>query len=205
MRISTVLTIALAWNAAFVSAAGTAVQPTIVLRVVNEGRVDPEMLRAAQKEAARILRSSGIELVWMVCEPEHVVQGDRCGRVMAANEFWMRVVTRRPSNTNTDVLGFTELGGEGRADSAAVFAPAAAALAGNWGLTSGQILGAAMVHEIGHLYLGVHAHVAASIMSGHWTRQELMGISIGELTFSRPQARMLQERIAGNRGMPPQK
>jgi predicted HD phosphohydrolase len=57
------------------------------------------------------------------------------------------------------------------------------------GTDSHQVLGAAVVHEIGHLYLGNNgqAHSKAGVMCGAWSHREFALASIGELNFTHEQ------------------
>jgi len=68
-------------------------------------------------------------------------------------------------------------------------------LAGKWPATVGEILGAAIAHEVGHLILGANAHSATGVMLAHWSKQQFRLIGTSALNFSRDQANLLQERI----------
>jgi hypothetical protein len=51
------------------------------------------------------------------------------------------------------------------------------------------VFGAAVVHEIGHLYLGTNgqAHSPTGVMCGVWSHRQFELASIGELNFTREQ------------------
>jgi hypothetical protein len=203
-RAGLVATIGFTWAAGpgFAAlAASQAPKPTITLRVLNEGAVDGRVLLLAKKEAARIFTRSGIELIWLDCEPSGSVEWGSvspCQRDMGPIEFWMRFVTRGrlPSREPTgDVLGFTE-SEESRISNTSVIRYAAAVdAAEKWRAGVDQILGATMAHEVGHLLLGASAHSANGVMCGYWGRVQFEMIGQGQLCFTAGQAKKLRERI----------
>ncbi len=165
----------------------------VTLRVVNEGGVPPSHLVAAEKEAVRVFHQSGIDLIWLACEPGSAES------VSGPAEFWVRIVTRRPSAASADMLGFTELyehqderQGSG---SSGIYYPAAVELARRGLAPIGAILGAAIAHEVGHLLLGANAHFYYGVMFAHWGRPEFERIAASELNFAPEQARLLREKI----------
>ncbi|HTX35692.1 MAG TPA: hypothetical protein VME43_11740 [Bryobacteraceae bacterium] len=173
-------------------------RPTITLRVVNEGGVDSQSLVQARKEATRIFDHSGINLAWLDCESGQAEwgNGSPCQRSLGPVEFWMRIVTRRPPATTGDMLGFTHLDERWTHGAAGVYYPAAVEMAKKWPATIGEILAAAIAHEVGHLILGANAHSANGVMSAHWSKPEFIRIGTSALHFTRDQGRLLQEGIA---------
>ena len=179
------------------SASASSRRPAITIRVVNEGGVEAGTLSVARNEALRIFARAGIELVWLDCGVGRIQwgSGDPCQRDRGPAEFWFRIVTRRPSATTPDVLGFTELDDTRDLRSAGVYYPCVMGLSKKWRVGAGEILGAAVAHEVGHLILGARSHTARGIMQAHWTGAEFVQIGLGELSFTPAQARMLDERI----------
>jgi hypothetical protein len=173
-------------------------RPTITLRVVNEGGVDSQPLARARKEAIRIFDHSGINLVWLDCESGRAEwgSGNPCQRELGPVEFWMRIVTRRPRAATGDMLGFTDLDERQTHGTAGIYYPAAVEMAQKWPAAVGEILAAAIAHEVGHLILGVNAHSVSGVMSAHWSKPEFIRIGTSALHFTRDQARLLQEGIA---------
>jgi hypothetical protein len=185
------------------SGATNVVRPTITLRVVNEGGVDPQPLVLAKKEATRIFDHSGIGLVWLDCQSGRAewANGNPCQRDLGPAEFWMRVVTHRPSATSQDMLGFTELDESRGSGSAGVYYTAAVEMASMWPARVGEILGAAIAHEVGHLILGANAHAPRGVMYAHWGRAQFELIGISELSFPADQAKLLRDGIERRRQM----
>jgi hypothetical protein len=175
-------------------------KPAITLRVLNEGAVDTRFLLLAKKEAAKILARSGIDLVWLDCEAGNAEWGSisPCQRALEPAEFWMRVVTRGllPAAAPAgDVLGFTEPE-ENRITNTAVVRYAAAVDADRkWRGGVGEILGAIMAHEVGHLLLGARAHSPYGVMCAYWGRVQFELIGQSQLSFTPDQAKKLREQI----------
>ena len=199
-----VATIAFTWAAGsgFVAlGASQAPKPTITLRVLNEGAVDVRFLLLAKKEAVRIFARSGIDLVWLDCEPSGSVEWGSvspCQRDLGPTEYWMRFVTRGrlPSTESTgDIFGFTELEESRTSNTSVVRYAAAVDAAEKWRAGVDQILGATMAHEVGHLLLGASAHSANGVMCGYWGRVQFEMIGQGQLCFTAGQAKKLREQI----------
>jgi hypothetical protein len=172
-------------------------RPAVTLRVVNEGGFPRRDLSRAEKETVRIFREAGIDLVWLECASGRAEwgSGNPCQRERGPSEFWVRIVKRAPAATSAEMLGFAELDEGLGIASAGVYYPAAAALAEKWPARIGEILGAAIAHETGHLMLGVNAHSPRGVMVAHWGRAQFELIGISELNFTVAEARELREQI----------
>ena len=57
-----------------------------------------------------------------------------------------------------------------------------------------QLLGAVSAHELGHLFLGSHAHALMGIMQPTWGPDSLHRISMGTLAFTPEQQRSMRNR-----------
>jgi hypothetical protein len=62
--------------------------------------------------------------------------------------------------------------------------------------TSGQILGAMIAHELGHLMLNLASHSETGIMRGNWDLKDLGDIADGVLCFTPQQSERIQTDIA---------
>lgn len=181
------------------SSGRTPIRPRIILRVINEAGVADRTLRQAREEAAAILGRSGIELVWLDCEDGRADWTSRspCHEISGPADFWLRIAARK-SAAATGELGYAELDALHQIGSAGVSYQAAEEVAQRCHTETFQILGAAIVHEIGHLMLGgAIAHSRTGVMSADWGVHELELISIGELRFTPAQANRLRQEIRG--------
>ena len=95
---------------------------------------------------------------------------------------------------NEDALGCSLLEAGGRS-SAYVYYHAAEEFAKNEHLELFHVLGAAVVHEIGHLLLGENAHARRGIMSAQLTPEHFALASRGSLLFTPEQARKIRAEV----------
>jgi hypothetical protein len=179
--------------------------PAITLRVLNQAQIDERVLEKAKEEATAMLGRAGVGLVWVDCGASIADSKDKepCQGARGRAEFWMRLTNDRPAWASKENLGFTQLAGED--GSAGVYYPAVLNSAqrfvhyGN-GIApvivfTPYFLGAAIVHEIGHLILGAHSHTPSGVMCAEWGREQLESISTGKLSFARDQVKPLQIEV----------
>ena len=95
---------------------------------------------------------------------------------------------------------FTELDNLSGDGLAGVYYPAVVEAATSDRPEISAILGAAIMHELGHLLLGGNAHSAHGVMNGHWGRGQFEQIAIGELTFTPEQARKMRDALSRRGG-----
>jgi alcohol dehydrogenase class IV len=62
-------------------------------------------------------------------------------------------------------------------------------------LSAGQVLGHAIVHEIGHHLLGDNSHAPQGIMVAKWSDQHLRRISKGDLLFTQQEVKRIQDEV----------
>ena len=63
-------------------------------------------------------------------------------------------------------------------------------------VSTGQILGHAMAHEIGHLVMGVNSHSTSGLMRAGWKANELRAMAERHLLFSKQEGERMRIRIA---------
>lgn len=177
------LLIGLAW----VAPAGTGSRVT--LRLVNSAKVPPATLRLGQKRAAQVLSQAGIEVFWQDCSAGEV---GACAGQLEASEFWLHVANWKPAGRSAEMLGFTVLDGHTPAGTgvAGVYYPKVREMATSFQVEEGDVLGAALAHEIGHL-LGL-SHAPTGVMRTRFNRQCIVELSQGGLLFGKGQARQIR-------------
>ena len=173
-------------------------RPAVTIRVLNSGVADAQTMSLARRVAVRIFDHSGINLVWFDCDirDEGWTTEETCGRQRGAAEFWLRITLKRPPATKVGALAFTELDDRTGDGAAGVYYPAVVEMAKKWRNREGDVLGAAIAHEVGHLILGANAHAGFGVMRARWSRSQFELIALGELNFARMQSRALQDQIA---------
>jgi hypothetical protein len=171
------------------SSIGTAQDKSLQITVlVNDtAGVERSVLRRAEREAARLFESAGIEIQWVNC-----AEADECRHILGPKEFVLHIVPM--GNTRSDfVFGEAFLGEDGRGQYSDVFFDRLRQTKGDIDLA--LLLGAVSAHELGHLLLGSHAHSGVGIMEPRWKTDTVQRIGMGTLMFTPEQARRMKTRI----------
>jgi hypothetical protein len=125
--------------------------------------VPSKTLHAARDQTARILASAGVKLVWR----EHA-------------NLQLKIDGDELRGASADAMGLALLIPDLK--HATVSWPAVVRAAGQMGVDSTTLLGAAMAHEIGHLLFGA-AHTRSGIMSERLGPREMALAARGALVF----------------------
>jgi hypothetical protein len=163
--------------------------PTIRVGVVDSSSVSPAILAEAEHEAGRILSKAGLRTFWVDCSREHsIIRQDPC-QELEASDIWLRVLSEPTQNVLQDtVFGFAvvpvfatvyyEAVRHAKSDGADFDIPI--------------ILGCVIVHEIGHLLLGLNSHSGSGVMKPRWERKQFRQAMTGILLFTPEQAKRIQ-------------
>lgn len=179
---------------------------SMTVRVLDQADLGTKKIGKMKHYVQNSLASIAIGVSWVDC----VAAVSVCQTARGPNEFWLRILSQMPprvGSASIDLLGFTqhgELDGNG-IQCVNIFYPMIEELAERVRFDSHQILGAAVLHEIGHLYLGTNreAHSRTGVMCGVWSHRELELVSIGELNFTRDQAARIRTAIKAQQGNRP--
>lgn len=154
---------------------------------VNDGvGVNRSILKTAETEAARLFRPAGIQIEWRNC-----AETPDCRRPPRWNEFVLHIVPKGTARSDF-VFGEAFLGPDGKGKYADVFFNRLLQVADTVNIA--QLLGAVAAHELGHLFLGSHAHALIGIMQPTWGPDSLRRISMGTLSFTSEQHRSMRNR-----------
>lgn len=171
-------------------------QPTIRLTVsvFNDAEVPPSVLEAAQARAETVLDGAGIALTWLDCgTPGNWVQDIGCRDIAFPSHLSVRLA-RNGRHRAQDVFGESFLDERGVGNYASVYVEPLAASKALDVVSEGDLLGYVVVHELGHLLLGLDSHSADGLMRGRWDFAALQQAARGTLIFSAREAEHMRSR-----------
>jgi len=176
---------------------------TMTIRVLDQAHLPAAKIQKMERYVENALASVQIDVNWVDCAANLTA----CQGLYAPNDFWLRILAQMPPRVNggVDLLGFTQHrtpAGSG-IQCVNVFYPMVEQMSARGPADSHQVLGATVVHEIGHLYLGTNgeAHSQTGVMCGAWSRREWELASIGELTFTREQSARIRALMTAASGL----
>ena len=165
--------------------------PTIKVRVINyTAAASFTTVTRAEREAARILEDAGLNVVWLDCPvgQSAAKPTDPCREPLLPTDILLRVLTdKNRKGVQGEAFGFAVV-----PVLASVYYEHAVSLARYGDYETPKILGCVMVHEIGHLLLGLNSHSDFGIMRAHWRRKEIQKIMWGGLHFTPQQSEMIR-------------
>lgn len=182
------------------SARGTPPVPKITLRVFNYAAIPPEAVARAEREVTRIFSMIGIQARWLNCplSPATTQDAAICPGSWLWTDLLLRVIPFATADRSNNSLGFALPSFEGGIV-AVIFYDRIAELTKAGVAGSGEILGYAVAHEIGHLLLGSIVHSSSGIMGSPWNREE---VKFARLLFTRQQARAMRSEVIRRMQLP---
>ena len=181
---------------------------TITLQVYNYAEVDHKTLMGAEKVAAMIFRKAGVESRWVEAAlnsdnkkgnsedtewlnlfPVAILPSSMAERLPLADNALGWAPGAGPDRHLVYVL-YNRVESLAREQTRAQVKGSIRAHAG-----AAQILGTAIVHEIGHLLLNLESHSPIGIMRGGWDLNDLRSISYGSLFFTSQQAEVIRAEV----------
>jgi hypothetical protein len=161
----------------------------LVVRIYDSVGVSPAELDRARASAGAILTSVGIEPIWRPCHVE------TCTGPVKPHEIAIRIVRSGPASEK-DSLGFSVIDVPRRAGSlGTIYQDRVEDLAAQAGVDLGELLGRAVVHEIGHMLIGTPAHARFGLMRAVWASGELRRDLSLDWVFSRSEGSELRRRL----------
>jgi hypothetical protein len=171
-------------------------EPTIRLAVsvFNDAQVPQKVLRVAQARAETLLDAAGIALTWLDCgTPGNWVQDIGCRDIAFPSHLSVRLA-RNGLHRTGDVFGESFLDDKGLGNYASVYVEPLAASRALDVVSEGDLLGYVVVHELGHLLLGLDSHSPGGVMRATWDFAALQQLAHGTLTFSAIEAERMRAR-----------
>jgi hypothetical protein len=164
----------------------------MTVRVLNPAQVPAKILLDAERAASATFERAGVEIIWVDCGSPGA-----CSSEPGPAEYWLHLLRGRPSLLSRDAFGFAMLthepGGDG--SYAAMSWPVVRQFADSLKMDPGQVLGAGLAHELGHLLLGSRSHSNAGVMAARLSPTQLVHAARGELGFDDRQAEAIRAAI----------
>jgi hypothetical protein len=155
-------------QSAFGQGTGEPQTPTLRVLVLNQARVHPDMLRAAQADAASIYAAAGVRIVWHVWPAEGQSNGDFDVVVSIVRQIGTPKSARALDELTLGLAAVepTTAGGR-RGRMAWVFFDRIDEHAFRHHIRVSRLCGLVMAHEIGHVMLPA-GHSERGVMRGTW-------------------------------------
>ncbi len=183
------------------TARGTPRRPEITVRVFNYAGIPSDAIARAEREVIRIFSTTGIQAHWLNCplSPATALNTPICPGSWRWTDLLLRLIPLATADRSINSLGFSLPSSEGGVV-AVIFYDRIEELTKAGVAGAGQILGYAVVHEVGHLLLGSTIHSPAGIMSSPWSRED---VKLARLLFTRQQARAIRGEVIRRMQLPP--
>lgn len=172
----------------------------IYVRIYDYAQVSPDVLAEAKRVTSSILRKIRVEISWS----DHSFGGRVEGNFNGASvnpKLQLRILNQQMARrlpVNKAMTGLTFQGTAGQPGKVAnVFYHRVEELAKSMTCSTGEILGHAAAHELGHLLLGNLDHPATGLMKARLEHEDLQRAAKGDLLFTKEEAALIRRAISG--------
>lgn len=182
----------------FLAAAAPRPLRAVTVMMVNQAGAPQSVVQAAQQEAAWLFRRTGIGITWIDCDRAAYDAGaGRCRESASPLFFAVQLITEdRREGSSRNAMGFAmpKVGG---GNHAAIVLPRLRQFAHRFPDIPAEpsLLGYAIAHELGHLFLGYLEH-GPGVMKARWDRGEYAAISRRQMVFTSEQAGAMQQTLS---------
>jgi len=175
----------------------------ITVRIYNYAKVPKTTLSSAIEEARRIFQKADVETDWAICPiagvPQHSNSTCNNEKHLGPAGINLRILPQSMAarlDAHWEYIGFAlSTATPGAGSDAWVFYGRVEELAASRIVDRKLILGAAMAHEIGHLFLGLGSHSPGGIMRARWHREEMELAGQGYLLFTSRQSDQIRSAV----------
>jgi hypothetical protein len=167
----------------------------IHVRVYDYVQVPSKVLAMTEGQAGMIFRQAGLEVTWENSTPpkDPTKAKPTSPRPPDAAVIDLRIVAHFAPVAG--MLRYDSMGFAVPPDTATISLEWVEKLASLGIAEEYQVLGAAIAHEIGHLFLGPNSHSPVGVMRAGWKEQDLLEASQARLTFTNDQARLIRTEV----------
>lgn len=173
----------------------------ITVGIYNYAEITLRELREAERQAATFFAKARIRIAWLEYSQQDLTVPSP-SRDPAA-DLYVRILHASKTKPARRTSGFDVMGesiipsvteGPLPGHIANIFYDRLKGLSRAWGQFSGNVLGEAIAHELGHLLLGSQ-HSRRGIMKARWNFRDQLLINRCQMGFSREQATALQRAV----------
>ena len=176
----------------------------IHVRIYNMARIPKSTMTNARTVAENVLHRAGVQVFWQECTPkvEPEALSLDCDSIVQHTDITDIVVNlifdleRLAPTLHLNALGCSIIPESGAPPTVSyVDYSRVRRLAGSVSFDAQDLLGFAIVHEIGHLLLGSKSHSFRGIMRSPWRTRALQGRYWEEFLFTREQAERMRVAV----------
>jgi hypothetical protein len=166
--------------------------PVVTVRLYTlDSQAAPHMPRAIA-EAARVFDRAGLRVRWFDCTAGET-QDPACATAPSPKDIRLRILPGKGGRQFDDALGYALATTQGGGVYANVLFGAVTEVRRGTTVSTAQVLGHVIAHEMGHLLLGTVRHSRTGVMTAKWEHEELMRIGRREMRFDDQQTRRIRE------------
>ncbi len=176
-------------------------RPKITVLVYDYAEVAAETQQNAEKVAAEILATAGVETAWPDCSLAETPAPPECKRASNPTKLVLRILpgskaARAGYHFRSSICGFTvQREGVGEGYLVTLFTDCIQETAKNTGVAQSLIMGHMVAHEIGHLLLPIQGHFRRGIMRAKWGPRVWQRASKKLVLFPGKQAELLRAGV----------
>lgn len=171
--------------------------PVIVVWVYNYARIPKHMMARTEGEVQKILRAAAIHLDWVECptSAEEVKVRPVCQELMSNAELGLTILPTARGVADAYVdrdFGIAQVFNNGQfGHYAYVFYDRVQHTAALAGISTTELLGSVIAHELGHVLMRSTTHSRSGIMRVRWDRNDLKDLTWGQLKFTPEEVGMI--------------
>lgn len=157
--------------------------------------IDPEAaphLPRAVEEADLVFQKAGLEVHWMDCSPGS--PDFACEEAPGRRDIRLRILPGKGDPELSDALGYALPLERGEGVYATVLFGAVTEVRRGTRVSTAQVLGHVIAHEVGHLLLENVHHSRNGLMSANWDHKDLQRIGRRDMRFTDAQTRRIRDR-----------
>jgi hypothetical protein len=167
--------------------------PRITVRFFNYAQLPAKTVNEAKDRVTLIYHRTGLEIDWAQCPvgEEDPSMYPACTEVWDTTHLFLRLLPVAQKTVKVEKVGESFLGPR----IANIYCDRVRLQAESFQVSPERTLAHTVAHELGHLLLGSNSHSPSGIMTGKWSRQDLISISQFGLSFTTQQSDVIRAEV----------